>query len=364
MARRRRQDSNRGSLDSLLDTMTNVVGILIVVLIVTQVNVSSAAKRIRANLPDVTVKMMEDLRKKDEELKNRLEELKQPQDVSPEDLREARDELRRLLAEREKKQKTAEEVVDLEKQRETLRQEIEAITVALSAEGGELAQIRSKIEADEGELADQKPKLVRLPNPRSPDEGSQEVRMIVRGQRLLHYDRAAILNAIAAKVTPRKDLLSRKPEFKNRYDRDKIAKHLEGLKEMDPNFRFEFILHKNGHIHVHIYPRDGAGETLEELANPASEGRRVMAQAFGDRNYIRYLVTQDSFEEYVAARRMAEKIQIPVGWIFAEDSARHVVNLSERKIVAEPHPDYKPPEPKPGQPTPKPKPKVQEDILD
>ena len=40
-----------GSLDSLLDTMTNVVGVLIVVLIVTQVNVSSAAKRIRRGGP-------------------------------------------------------------------------------------------------------------------------------------------------------------------------------------------------------------------------------------------------------------------------------------------------------------------------
>ena len=58
MARRRKNSGAMGSLDSLLDTMTNVVGVLIVVLIVTQVNVSSAAKRIRANLPEVTVSMM------------------------------------------------------------------------------------------------------------------------------------------------------------------------------------------------------------------------------------------------------------------------------------------------------------------
>ena len=69
MARRRRRGgSGQGNLDSLLDTMTNVVGVLIVVLIVTQVNVSSAAKRIRADLPDVTVAMMEEMVEKVEAL--------------------------------------------------------------------------------------------------------------------------------------------------------------------------------------------------------------------------------------------------------------------------------------------------------
>ena len=74
------------SLDSLLDTMTNVVGVLIVVLIVTQVNVSSAAKRIRANLPEVTVPMMEELRKKEKEVQARLASLQDPADVKAEEV--------------------------------------------------------------------------------------------------------------------------------------------------------------------------------------------------------------------------------------------------------------------------------------
>ncbi len=53
MGRRRRKDSG-ASLDSLLDTMTNVVGILVIVLIVTQLGVGDAVKRISANLPDIS----------------------------------------------------------------------------------------------------------------------------------------------------------------------------------------------------------------------------------------------------------------------------------------------------------------------
>ena len=64
-----------GSLDSLLDTMTNVVGVLIVVLIVTQVNVSSTAKRIRANLPEVTAAMMSELEAKEKIVMERLVQL-------------------------------------------------------------------------------------------------------------------------------------------------------------------------------------------------------------------------------------------------------------------------------------------------
>ncbi|MFP6857295.1 MAG: hypothetical protein VCA73_08490 [Roseibacillus sp.] len=365
MARRRRRGgSGQGNLDSLLDTMTNVVGVLIVVLIVTQVNVSSAAKRIRADLPDVTVAMMEEMVEKDEQVRKRLEELKKPQEVTLEELNLVKKELRTLLARWDLDRAVEKKVTVLEEDLENLQMEIEALQQKLEAEGGELAQIRNKLKEGEEQLAEQKPKMVRLPNPRTPEEGSKEVRMIVRGGRLLHFDRAGILDRLAAKITPRKDLLSRDPKMKNRYDRAKITKFLETLKESDPEFRFDFIVHQNGTIHLHCYPRDGKGEAVEDLQKPGARGRRVMAQAFGDHNYLRYFVTRDSFEDYVAVRRMAEKIQIPVGWIFADDTARQTMNLAERKIIAEPHPDWKPPEKKPGPAPPPPKKKPTVDILD
>jgi hypothetical protein len=44
--RRRSSDESEGGLDSLLDTMTNVVGILVIVLVVTQLGVGDAVRRI------------------------------------------------------------------------------------------------------------------------------------------------------------------------------------------------------------------------------------------------------------------------------------------------------------------------------
>ncbi len=359
MARRKQGGGAIGNLDSLVDTMTNVVGVLIVVLIVTQVNVSSAAKRIRANLPEVTASMMTELREKDEEVRKRLTEVK------PEEVEEAKEELRVLEAQRKELKKTEARDRKLDLEVAIIEQKIEESKQQLEAEGGQVAQIRSDVREKEDDLTSRKPKLVRLPNPRVPEEEAQEVLLIVRGGRLLHFDREAVLDAIAAKVRPRKDLLSRDPKYKNRYDRNKIMPVLESLKESNPLYRFDFKLHQNGHIQVYCYPRDGKGETVEDLAKPRAVGIGVMNKADHDRNYLRFLVTRDSFGQYIAMRRMAEKRHIPVGWKFSDDVVRQSFYLNERKIRATPDPDWKPPPPNPN-PGKKPpaKKKPTEDILD
>ena len=44
--RRKNGNDDEGAMDSLLDTMTNVVGILVIVLVVTQLGVGDAVSRI------------------------------------------------------------------------------------------------------------------------------------------------------------------------------------------------------------------------------------------------------------------------------------------------------------------------------
>ncbi|MDP7307904.1 MAG: hypothetical protein QF405_09720 [Roseibacillus sp.] len=370
MARKKQNRGAMGSLDSLLDTMTNVVGVLIVVLIVTQVNVSSAAKRIRANLPEVTVPMMMELREKDEKVQERLAELRDPAEVKPEEVEKAREELQVLVAERKELKETEARFKKLDLEVAIIEQKIEQLKQQWEAERGQMAQIRSEIEEKEDDLKSRKPRLVRLPNPRVPEKEAREVLLIVRGGRLLHFDRAAILDVIAAKIRPRKDLLSRDPKYKNRYDRKKIMPVLESLKESNPLYRFEFKLHPNGNIQLDCYPRDGKGETVEDLAKPRAVGIDVMNDAGEARNYLRFLVTRDSFEPYIAMRRMAEKRQIPVGWKFSDDVVRQSFYLHERKIRATPDPDWKPAPPKPPPPKPDPgknppaKKEPTEDILD
>ena len=49
-----RPEEDMGSLDSLLDTMTNVVGILVIVLIISQVKMSQAVDKVYSDLPVIS----------------------------------------------------------------------------------------------------------------------------------------------------------------------------------------------------------------------------------------------------------------------------------------------------------------------
>ena len=48
--RRKNGNEDEGAMDSLLDTMTNVVGILVIVLVVTQLGVGDAVSRITESI--------------------------------------------------------------------------------------------------------------------------------------------------------------------------------------------------------------------------------------------------------------------------------------------------------------------------
>ena len=92
-----------GSLDSLLDTMTNVVGILVILLAVTQMGVAQALERIRTNLPDISPEQLAQVQKEARELAEILKQLQQtaskPEEVallSPLELKKLKEQIAKL----------------------------------------------------------------------------------------------------------------------------------------------------------------------------------------------------------------------------------------------------------------------------
>ena len=66
-------------MDSLMDALTNVVGILLLILIVSSLGITAAVKKVVENLPEVTQEELEAMRaSRDKTLKN-LQELQQTQ---------------------------------------------------------------------------------------------------------------------------------------------------------------------------------------------------------------------------------------------------------------------------------------------
>ena len=102
MRHRGRNRSTSSNLDSLLDTMTNVVGILVIVLIMTQVNVADAIRRLRSALPEVSEEKMEELVEQVRSVDEELSLLQSPERLDVNRIEEVQGELKMLRVQLEK----------------------------------------------------------------------------------------------------------------------------------------------------------------------------------------------------------------------------------------------------------------------
>ena len=107
---RKKKKDDVGSLDSLLDTITTVVGILIILLIVVQLGADSAVKRIvdekkeenSIELMELAMKQFEDQKKNLNEEKKRLQFQQASEDKDQQKLIEEISELEKELSDKKK----------------------------------------------------------------------------------------------------------------------------------------------------------------------------------------------------------------------------------------------------------------------
>ena len=78
MARRPRKDEER-SMDSLMDAMTNVVGILLLILIVSSLGITAAVKKIVENMPEISEEQLQAMKDSRQKTLDNLKELRATQ---------------------------------------------------------------------------------------------------------------------------------------------------------------------------------------------------------------------------------------------------------------------------------------------
>ena len=188
MARRRRADDER-SMDALMDALTNVVGILLLILIVSSLGIRAAVKKVVENLPEVTKEELEAMRiSRDKTLKN-LEELKQPHSNTTANL-PTEEEARALVAELEDFEQDNSELADktsdieewmakVEQEKSKQEEFTEKVSVA-DEKNRELAAILAQ--TPEVEVKDAK--IVAMPNPRRADQQSSAFYLVCKFERL------------------------------------------------------------------------------------------------------------------------------------------------------------------------------------
>lgn len=368
--RRPKKDSG-ASLDSLLDTMFNVVGILVILLTVTQLGVGDAVKRI-STTATVTPEEIDEALRRFHELKRLYEAL------SSEDDEDAAKKLRLLkkaiedeqanidvLREQdEKRRRDAElELEALRRQMQELlakqKQEADQLLAKRDKMAEELASLKAKL-AETPEVEGLPAKEITLPNPRPAPEGTRPQTVLCREGRVLFVDAENIRKAAQKKVL---GILQRK-----KLGRDPAAgidgKILAEQFNRDPpknrNWPFNVKMTIAGRVpKIVLQRREGGGETVEQIKRSSSRYQRQLSRTNRNQYYLQFLVWPDSFEAYLEARKLASERDLLAGWKAQTATAEHTIDLGGNLRVGPPPPPPKPkPKPKPGEaPPPKPKPK-------
>jgi hypothetical protein len=334
MSRRNRgEDQN---LDSLLDTMANVVGILIVLVAVTQLTVGDAVERIRAQGADreVSEEELATARAKRDRLDDALEEARLR-------WRNAADESRELAWLLDDAAPLIEEL-DALPDRDALHglgiEELRALIADEQAMFDESTETESRLRSRVARLddmikdlpAETRPKVARLPDPRPPPSGTEELTFLCRHQRILPVDAQQMLRVLEESVWralgTRRDYRALqwedRPWLVNYFDKEQVWYDDLGWKLRDAEGDLFF---------ADLRWRDPSlGETSHEVRIGGSDYAQVLRGESPKKRFVHFYVWSDSFDVYLEARYLAEKLGFAVSWMAVDSREQVGVELSGR----------------------------------
>jgi len=375
MRKRPRSDTG-GSLDSLLDTMTNVVGILVILLAVTQLGVSDAVNRIRGldiELLDVSPETLQMAAEEARKLQELLAELRVKADevstASFDDLINLQ-RLKATIEELRRARQTRLQTAELD--REKLEQEIEKYRKQLKELKQQYVQREQELERIKAILQETPvppgppPKFVYLPNPRPAPKGAQRVYFICRNGRIAPLDLehlreeaekaarfAAGIRTPKQRPGPKPKVQKKKEEEKRVVDCDRIVTQFKRRIIGDRYWRIRLEMDK-GRFFMSFEPGRDQGESAERLKRPRSRFEQLVRRLDKRKYYARFLVWADSFDVYLEARRISQDLGLAAGWWPYPETYKYRVELKLPVICKGFEPPEKPPAPKPKRPVTKP----------
>jgi len=369
------------NMDSLLDTLMNVVGILIIVLVVTQMGVGEAVKRIGKTMAvdPVTLQRteeelvakerqrdrlearVEDLQQVDEgQIANRLEELLRKKTGRQK-------ELDRLTAELKAKQEKVAKNTQLEAEIQENKTLLEKLRKEILAAQDEEARLKALLEKTRPRK--KLPALeVMLPNPRPAPPGATQILFICSNNKLYPLNAEQFRfegQAIGKKVirTERLELHLPVSESQKIFYLKNPEEFLREFNKQAPTgryFRAELVA-VGSTPRLVFHPLEDAGETGRSIQRASSRFRKQLKAVDLSSYYIRFDVCADSFDVYVTARRTIGRIGLLAGWEPQAADWLYAVNLGGPIRFGPPHK----PQPKSKKPAPPPaKPKKPANVID
>ncbi len=313
---RDRWDQN---LDPLLDTMANVVGILVMLVAVTQLSVVDSVDRIRDERAgrEVSPQSVALAEREREQLEQALTEAgERLAKLEPggraglllPDAAPLLDELVGLPGRAELRGLGSQE----------LRARVELGRIELEQTEQQIERGRKRAaELDEllrGLPTEPRPKIARLPDPRPPPTGSREIMFLCRYGRIAAVDPEGMLEVLRDGIT-RALGEARTPNWEDREERIWVQNLFDkGLIGRD-GLRWDLREEQGASLFAGIRLHDlEQGESLLDLRLGDSEYAASLGVQSPREYYARYFVWPDSFDVYLEARYLAESRGYPVSW--------------------------------------------------
>lgn len=361
MKKRKRQDGM--SLDSLLDTMTTVVGILIILLIVLQVGANRAVQEIvEKKKDDNATALGEEALAPIQKEKDTLEAEKAALILRKDEVQKERtlknkaaaqfeatiEKLEKAIADARPK---ATQTTALEKELKEAQAAAQTVTRQLKKKETALKSMQALLAKTEKPAASDLSKDVNLPDPREPIKGAKPFYFLCRGGKIypVNYDSLkakALAGVKSSKLTPNKE---------GEYDGNKLAAYLEKNTVATKHFRLKAKPTTDKYIRFYVYKNENAGEDVESLSKPNSAFSKTLAGIDPKKRYLLFHVFSDSFDVYLTARALASKHNLPAGWAPTGRSGDwNSFHWGHKHIGRSKVPPPKPPKPPPAGTKPKP----------
>jgi hypothetical protein len=364
---KKRAKGELGSLDSLLDTMTTVVGILIILLIVVQLDVSETVNRIITSeigdVPQVTAEQVLAMRVQYEtsvaesaEAVVKIPELRGLLASSEFELQRIDTRLKATEAQLKKSSDTEQALDELSELITMQQQTVEELEQDVEAKQEMLQNLYARVEKETPAAPGPPPKVVRLPDPQDPPANSKPVNVLCRGGRLYPVFTAKLQVEVDKAIVNSRALKNDKGEL----DADTVISFFRRVPVGDRwwvveptvvNYRLKFILHR----------RSTGGEELRGLRHPLSNYMKLLGSVDPAKAYLRFYVWPDSFGIYLEARGIATEKKLLAGWVPTERTDDWVSYFGTYPTMGASK-DKPKPAPAPATPA-KPAPKVR-DVID
>lgn len=369
MAKRKSSDGEGLNLDSLMDTVTNVVGVLMIVLIMVSLNIANSVSKILSELPPVTVEELEKLKKEivDTTPKEDPKKVKEEIEKLEQDLAKTVEQLKTMDLSAEKQNVKMMDLEELQKQLEERKKQRELKKTDVDKLLAEVDKLKALLDTTPVQVNPTVvPTVVRLPNPREIPKEAVMQRFLVTGGRIYYLNDEGFMKTVVDEITRKeKELVHSQvqvkdangfpvvdkvrgkdvPRMKTILSQQKLSEHFARLRITTRDLKLELITTPNSpRIPMRLTPQPEGGETTAQVKDPASVFQRLTRKLKTEAGTVMWFyVFKDSVDTYLAARDVADAVGVPVGWeLYGNPYYQRTVQQFEV--------DYTPPKPQPPPP--------------